>query len=986
VIATNPVIKKKSVLRPLSAVVVSKHRGIVIDVQGTTDDTYKIKIIGTHNNYQMSTILNFIQRFISLYYETFVMKLSSRKALTKEVEKVKSSVLIKTNGEPSVKRAARKHDADKMLTTNTNSGDAVKYTRECQNSGKEIRRPIPILSLDELKKAGYKLNKSSGVYERVIVHPQTKEKVTLVAVNIKEDGKEVYYVCDPKVHKDRLFIGALSKSQVQLPCCFKKNQLQSTNKKIKRTFEELLNGIQENEDNMEVTQGDIFYVRKLTSKTQPDRLHFLPPMLNKWLQKYTAEIKASKLISCPKGHLFVHGCDQSRGLLGICAQLIQKSEKELLRTLVTFTENMEESSFCFLVGGLIKTKYTQSSNLAKAIQKGSESVTSLLFVELTMLAFHVNVVVIECQDDKDSYVRYPTFFDADWKTCVVIIDPSLGYHIVVETVIQRNKEAVITNTMFLPNHYLAKCVKEFVLMLNSTTDTNDVNPTSYGGVDNLKGQILDSENKTIYVVAKDSGVILPTMPTRCHPFLPVLSLSDTNRHSIRNILDEYEQWEWLYPKAVITRKKQAIAVIVDVGNALLSRECIIPVLAEEIGSNTLYGLPLEKDDDTQDPYYDDDRKFQVNIEHIKDETYATLRVMLASQFQENIPLRQNIIELITENKNKRNNEIRILKLLGNLLSSHVVRGTFTLDEWINAHYQEIVNVQWDSNIRSKKPCNSRYGVGILCGRTGVMTLPREWYYEFFTKLTLQLYNMDIQGKELLLDDKYRVATIIEDRSIPRKSRNDLIVSGHNPPIKVVLRLLFGYDVESVTTTKRNGEEANEIYHLEEEQMFYTTVHEKGNDILLRALVSGLYSLIYRQQFGLRPTILGPGNALQKVLVSNVRGRITSWLLRHIDNQPPTECEVSSLITRRIIFEFTKNSKVADSWWIFTTWIFHRLFNDIPIVVFNSTPMYYYSKGSIITLKGKSDTKNLVNNTYIVIRVTLDEKKSLQKVETLYLKE
>lgn len=995
VIASNPVIKKKAVLRPLSALVVSKHRGIVVDIQGTSDDTYRIKVTGAHNNHQMSNILQFVQRFITLYFETFVLKLPVRKSLYKEIGKIKTNVPIASREGPSVKRAARKHDADKILTSNNNSGDSVKYTRECQNSGNEVRRPIPILSLDELKKVGYKLNRSSGVYERIVKHPQTGEKVTLVAVKIKEDNKEVYYVCDPKVHKDRLFIGALSKSHVQLPCCFKKNQLQSTNKKIKRTFEELLKGIQENEDDdAELNQGDLFYVRRLTSKTHPERLHFLPPVLDKWLQKHTAEFRASKLDACPKGYLLVYGCDSSRGLLGVCEQLVKKSEKDYLRQLLKFIENMDESSFCFLEGGLIKSKYQKQSILAKSIKAGNESNTSFLFVELTMLAFNVNVLIIECQDDKDSYIRSPVYYNPTWDTFVIIIDASYSYHYVVETFISRDKQSVTMNTMFSPGHYLSNYVKEFVLSPNNM-DENDVKPTCYG-LDNLKGQVLDPMNHhTIYVVTKDDGHILPTLPSRCHPFLPVILLSDTSKHPVQHMLNEYKKWEWLFPKAiVVTRKKEAIALIVDVGKTLLSQEISIPVLEEEVEleSNKVYGLPVETFDNNQNPHQDDDgqRNFHVNIEHIKDETYATLRVMLASQFRDNLTLRQDVIELIVGNKKKKDNELRVLKLLRRLLSPSVVRGSYTLDEWVGAHYQDIVNVTWDSDIRSKTPCSSKYGVGLLCGKTGIMTLPQEWYNEFFTKLTLQLCHMNIQGKELLLTDKYRVANIIEDRTIPRRSKPELSVSGPNPPIKVVLRLLFGDDVTYTipNATINKDYQSQEVYHVEEEQLFYTIVLEQGNDVILRALVNGMYSLLYRQQFGLTPTILGPGNPLQKVLVSNVKGRIIQWLLRHVDSQLPTNCEVSFPLTRQTILNFTKNPKAADSWWIFTTWTFHRLFYDVPIVIFNVTDnkvLYHFSNGSILSPpKGKSDTKNLVNS--VMIRVTQDKNGALGKVETLYLKE
>eukprot|EP00952_Eustigmatos_sp_NYUAD-ZCMA_P003660 16032-Eustigmatos_ZCMA.PRE.1 len=96
---------------------------------------------------------------------------------------------------------------------------------------------------------GYQLNPKTRRYERQVRHPVSKKMVTLVAVRAKQDKKQdVFYVCDPAVHKDHLYIGVLNKSMPPLPCCFKKNQLHSENVTIRKTMEEVLDGTLETKD------------------------------------------------------------------------------------------------------------------------------------------------------------------------------------------------------------------------------------------------------------------------------------------------------------------------------------------------------------------------------------------------------------------------------------------------------------------------------------------------------------------------------------------------------------------------------------------------------------------------------------------------------------------------------------------------------------------------------------------------------------------
>ena len=63
-----------------------------------------------------------------------------------------------------------------------------------------------------------------------------KHKVVLKAVKLTDDNNQYnFYTCDPTDNNEHMFIGFLSRgnnpSNLCMPCCFKKDQLSSGNKK-----------------------------------------------------------------------------------------------------------------------------------------------------------------------------------------------------------------------------------------------------------------------------------------------------------------------------------------------------------------------------------------------------------------------------------------------------------------------------------------------------------------------------------------------------------------------------------------------------------------------------------------------------------------------------------------------------------------------------------------------------------------------------------
>ena len=201
-----------------------------------------------------------------------------------------------------------------------------RWTRSCQNSGTENkRRPeqSSTKSIGELIKKGFKYNKKTDQYEKKI-HVKTKlgkQEIVLQTIKLSEmdksgnkTGNDIYYVCDPTINKDHIYIGFLMKSNTPdgfcMPCCFKKDQRISTNDKKSEIFSKCIN---ETKVDLNTDTNNIqnkLYILQNTNKISSDRYGFLPTYLDYYLNKLMDKIciiKNHYLIQAKNGYFFKQG-------------------------------------------------------------------------------------------------------------------------------------------------------------------------------------------------------------------------------------------------------------------------------------------------------------------------------------------------------------------------------------------------------------------------------------------------------------------------------------------------------------------------------------------------------------------------------------------------------------------------------------------------------------------------------------------------------
>lgn len=589
---STPVVKNQ-VVKPMSAIKRVKPSGVSIEIQGKTEESYKIRVIGAKDERQMHAIFRFVNRLLVLYVESLVLRLPQRKALTTTLSSIAElaekrlllrDVVQETQG--NREEELRKYDADKLSA----SRGRVSYTRECQNSGDIIRRPIPVLSLKDLTKRGYRLDKQSGLYRKQVLNPSTRKMETVIAVKKIYDGKEIYYICDPKVHGRRMFLGVLTKSTSLLPCCFKKNQLTSKNTAIRAKFRRFITGVQRSADEADA-QSSLLYIKKFSARLTPQRLH-------------TLSLPLAKIL----GEVYIFGLGGS--LVQALAVSVKENEDTLLKKMADFLvdKDPDDRVFTSLRQGDTRLTYVKRENLASEIMKGA--INPMVLLELFPYTHSLNVVVLEVPlQSEDVWMVCPGLRKEAQETVILLMDAEGGYHLIVG-ITKRGKTTIEFISTFRGDTFQL-----------CQTDTSRITTRFYAEHgETIQSQVIDHRYKVTAVINKD-GVPLPTEDSGGAPdyaFTTAMPVCDLDR-----VLETYKKRSWIRPQAiVVTEDNTVLALLVEIGSLFYEREVEIPVRSTKKFVPEGMGVVVRKHGQA-----DDDRVYLVKLDLLYQHAYDCFRTI-----------------------------------------------------------------------------------------------------------------------------------------------------------------------------------------------------------------------------------------------------------------------------------------------------------------------------------------------------------------------
>ena len=147
----------------------------------------------------------------------------------------------------------------------------------------------------------------------------------------------IFYECDPKIHKTDYHIGILSKTHnpygLCMPCCFKQSSVDTKNAIKKKLFEDCINGISIGVTKKESTNDKYLYILGNTIKLQDSKMGMLPNNLDLFLNKinnYTLKTE-NNILKATDSYMVKYGPkNNDYSLFGALNTIFNKTSDEII--------------------------------------------------------------------------------------------------------------------------------------------------------------------------------------------------------------------------------------------------------------------------------------------------------------------------------------------------------------------------------------------------------------------------------------------------------------------------------------------------------------------------------------------------------------------------------------------------------------------------------------------------------------------------------
>ena len=580
--------RTKKNLRKLKSMPKSKPPGIGIDIQGRKVDNYKIRITGARSKEQLEEIVEFIKVLMFLYIETYLNKnpkyqkiktiLTKLNKIAKRRNKVNDFVNYNDTNDIKVRQIT---ELDKKRLGFKPEEGQSQWSRSCQNSGTDKKRRPLIVSNDNIKdliKKGYKLNPVTKSYEKKVVITLNGKKKEIIAKTIilpSEDGAINYFTCDPDENSEHAYIGFLSKSNnpndLCMPCCFKKDQADTINKKKKNYYMKCLGQkIKEDTDIVDIGLGDKLYILQDTNKIQDGRFIFLPKYLNQFFNiiwKHDHIIKNHYLIKSNSGYFFKYTVKNSinyfiAAIGHIYNMTIEQVKESAINILTNDTNDM---IFTSLNNGDIRTIFKDRTSFINYIKTSTyieyDIMGELLAHPNTIskkgiiyYIFDKKIKIIKKNLEKDEYVENyylqclnteNYIYINDDKDIVILIKDGKYFfpiyrvrknatdkNVFLQKKYNKTEKEVKSIIEELTQYYRMSCIDNFIYKVNNKFNITAKLLNSFNI--NIKKQVIDNRNKVRYVIL-DNGIILPTTPSGSLQNIQIINIHDIKQSMLLDL-------------------------------------------------------------------------------------------------------------------------------------------------------------------------------------------------------------------------------------------------------------------------------------------------------------------------------------------------------------------------------------------------------------------------------------------------------------------
>ena len=713
------IIKRSSkLMNKLKTMPKSKPPGIGIDIQGRDRENYKIRITGARNKEQLNEIIDFMKVLIYLYVEIYLYKnknfqslKDTLKTLTK-IAKRRNKVSDIVEYDPNTKTVKSITSLDKARLGFKPEKGQSQWTRSCQNSGQDKRRRPDITPEDQVGKLiteGYKLNKQTGYYEKKVQMKIKNKQYDTIIKAIKLSGENNifnYFSCDPSENQEHMYIGFLARGNnpqdLCMPCCFKKDQLQSANKIKKNYYLKCMGENQtkeSNDKNTTQTLGDKLYILQDTNKIQEGRFIYLPKYLDIFFNKIwnnDQKIKNHYLYESKSGYFFKYTVkhDYFYFLIAI-ANIYNKTIENLISLVILFLEKDKNNNyFTYLNNGDISESFKEKSKYIDYIKSSNyleyDIIGELLAIPGCLSEKGINYYILnkktyiikkklEKEEIKEKYyldcLNYENNNQYDDDRDIIILIKEGKYYFPIYRVVKNEKisKKIILHKFYsydsdikkvineLKNYNYKSCKNILInqLIFNKNLVAKKIIKTLNKANIIIKKQFIDDRHKCKYIEL-DNGLYLPVIPSGIdyqYNFKNIKDIKNTlNLKTTIKLLEPINKILMLdyIPKNVIYDKK--INNEIRIISLSLNNNLSIPILNELVNEDSIKKLglsikfqSLEDNIDNEiinNQNYYDERSLKIKEHNYMNESYNIYRLELSLYLNNNIDTKEKIINIV----------------------------------------------------------------------------------------------------------------------------------------------------------------------------------------------------------------------------------------------------------------------------------------------------------------------------------------------------
>jgi len=864
----HPVIKKsRKELKKLENAPKYNHPGIDVNIQGRSRLNYKIRISGARNKNQLNRIVTFMNKLIYLYIETYLNKnkeysnlkekLKSLTNIAKRRNKVDDVVMIEDKTIKDVKKLT-KFDSDR-LGYRPEKGESH-WTRSCQNSGKKRRQPKQHFfnSINEMLKKGYKYNEKTKYYERNV--KKGKKEITLRAAelfNSKDKGNNLYYVCDPEENGEYMHVGFLQRSKnpndLCMPCCFKKDPLESTNKSKKDYYLKCMGKIDKVDEVKKTIKTDKIYILQDTNKIQEGRFSLLPEILDKFLNKVeennSVVIKNHYLVKTVPSYYFKYGVKISNNQFLECiSSIYNKSINELIEIVIN---NINENIFISLNSGDIKLIFDNIDNYKDYLREFTNIEFDYIYDILSKPGIlskrGINYYIYEKKIDiiKNTFEKKQNidnfnllcnnlddniFKNYERDNLVILKDKKIYYPIFLIDK-KNDKTNAELKKIFEINDTIIKKSKKFNNLTCNINFENEINKNILFSCKyinfllkdskfNITKQIVDNKFKCRYIIINDS-ILLPTFPSGTLHNINAESYVDKYLKNVNNtiidllLINNQIQLNMLpigFLYSSFNNNKYNIVAF------LFENEIELRVKSEELSEDRIKEISkkfnksifIKKNISEEDiinkyiinnNFEIDDRIKNIKKKLYNNESYELFRLEFSHFINQNTSIKEKIQKIINSNKLKKNEKVILLK---QIVYKNISKDIY--DNLQKGGNNKFINVNDNNKIEynkyvvnnkrnvcsihlNKDDCNNNSHCKFVSNKC-LFNLSTKKTINFVSKVIDELLSDEMKSKELLKEGNYFISDIVDQNNYIRRE-NEKIIKNNDPDIEKILSEYLG---------------------------------------------------------------------------------------------------------------------------------------------------------------------------------------------------